>query len=241
MQLPGKTVLVTGAGRGIGRAIALALAHEGAKTVCVSRTVDELAETVRLIENAGGTAHAFPCDITDRDAVGVMVRDAANALGAVDILVNNAGVAEFKPFHEMDYGAWQRTFAVNLDGVFHVTQAVLPSMMARRSGRIINISSVAGLKPLPQQSAYVASKHALNGLSLTLALELREYGIAVHALCPGGVATRLAEEAMPSRDKTDWMTPEDIAHAVLYLATMSPRMTTDVLHVRRFGSAPLGA
>lgn len=241
VRLEGKTALITGAGRGIGRGIALAFAREGARIACLSRTEAELSETVRLVIEAGGAARALPCDITDRDAVGEAVRQAEDALGPVDILVNNAGVALFRPFHELNYEDWRRTLDVNLDGVFHVTQAVLPTMMARRSGRIINISSVAGLKALPKQSAYVASKHALNGLSLTLALELRDYGIAVHAICPGGVTTRLAEEAMPERDKADWMTPEDIAHAALYLATMSPRMATDVLHVRRFGSAPLGA
>ena len=241
MQLTGKTALITGAGRGIGRGIALAFAREGASIACTSRSEGELAETVRLVAEAGGKAQAFPCDIADAAAVDEMVKAATDAFGPVDILVNNAGVALFKPFHELTHDDWRRTFDVNLDGVFHVTQAVLPAMMERRAGRIINISSVAGLKPLPKQSAYVASKHALNGLSLTLALELRDYGIGVHAICPGGVDTRLAGEAMPDRDKTDWMTPEDIAHAALYLTTMSSRMTTDVLHVRRFGSAPLGA
>ncbi|MDZ4857956.1 MAG: SDR family oxidoreductase, partial [Candidatus Hydrogenedentes bacterium] len=158
----------------------------------------------------------------------------------IDILVNNAGYASFKPFIELSLKEWQQTIDVNLTGTFLVTKAVAPSMIARKSGRIINISSVAGLKPLMNQSAYCASKHGLNGLSKVLAMELREYGIGVHAICPGGVDTRLTQEAMPERDKSDWMTPEDIAHACLYLATLSSRATTDELVVRRFDSAPIG-
>jgi NAD(P)-dependent dehydrogenase (short-subunit alcohol dehydrogenase family) len=113
-------------------------------------------------------------------------------------------------------------------------------MVARKSGRIINISSVSGLRPILHQSAYCASKHALNGLTTALALELREHGIFVHAICPGGVATRLSEEAMPQRDRSAWMTPEDVAHTALYLASLGPRATTDLIYLRRFTSVPLG-
>jgi 3-oxoacyl-[acyl-carrier protein] reductase len=240
MQLEGKTALVTGAGRGIGRGIALAFAREGARIAAVARTAAELDETVHLVCEAGGAAAAFACDVTDPVAVRHTVQEAAARLGPIDILVNNAGVAVFKPFHELTEEDWRKTIDVNLNGVFHTVQAVLPEMMARKQGRIINISSVAGLKPLLHQSAYCASKHALNGLTLVLAMELREYGIGVHAICPGGVDTRLSREAMPHRDKADWMTPEDIAHAALYLATLSPRMTTDILLVRRFDSVPVG-
>ena len=144
----------------------------------------------------------------------------------------------------LDFGAlslddWNDTLAANLTSVFLCTRRVLPAMMARRAGRIINISSVSGLKPIAEQSAYCAAKHALNGLTKTLALELSEFGIGVHALCPGGVVTRLSEEAMPDRDKTGWMLPEDIAHAALFVATQSPRAATDIVHLRRFDSAPL--
>ncbi|MFP4501640.1 MAG: SDR family oxidoreductase [Candidatus Hydrogenedentota bacterium] len=240
MQLEGNTALITGAGRGIGRGIALAFAKEGAKIAGVARSDKELTETARLVHETGADAVVFPCDVTSPESVRAAVAGAHEALGPIDLLVNNAGFARFKPFHEYTFAEWQQTFAVNLDGVFHMVQAVLPDMMARKTGRIINISSVAGLKPLLHQSAYVAAKHALNGLTEVLAMELKEHNIGVHAICPGGVDTRLSREAMPERDKSHWMTPEDIAHAALYLATMSPRMTTDILPVRRFGSVPVG-
>ncbi len=241
MQLEGKTALITGAGRGIGQGIALAFAKEGAKIAGVARSEEELAETAHLVREAGsGAGVFFSCDVTSPESVRTAVAGTHEALGPIDLLVNNAGFARFKPFHEYTFAEWQQTFAVNLDGVFHMVQAVLPDMMARKAGRIINISSVAGLKPLRHQSAYVAAKHALNGLTEVLAMELKEHNIGVHAICPGGVDTRLSREAMPERDKSHWMTPEDIAHAALYLATMSPRMTTDILLVRRFGSVPIG-
>ncbi len=192
------------------------------------------------IRDAGGKAISLACDVTDPEQVQRAVDETHDSFGAIDILVNNAGIAIFKPFYELSADEWQQTLDVNLNGAFHCTQAVLPGMMHRRDGRIINISSVAGVKPINKQSAYCASKHALNAMSKVLAMELRDYGIAVHAVCPGGVATQLADEAMPERDKADWMTPEDIAHACLFLASQSSRATTDEVVVRRFGSVPIG-
>ena len=113
-------------------------------------------------------------------------------------------------------------------------------MIERGAGRIINISSVAGLKPIVNQSAYCASKHGLNGLSKALAMELCEHGVSVHWICPGGVDTRLARDAMPDRDKTGWMAPEDIAQVCAFLAGLNPRATVDEIMIRRFGSVPLG-
>lgn len=239
-MLEGKTILITGAGRGIGRGIALAFAARGCAVVAAARTGSEVDETVRQVHAAGARARGVLCDVTDAAQVRGMVEDALAAFGSIDILVNNAGLACFKPFHDLTEEEWRRTLEVNLTGPFLCTQAVLPSMMARRSGRIINISSVAGLKPILHQSAYCASKFGLNGLTRTLALELRPYGIGVHSVCPGGVDTRLAQEAMPDRDKTDWMTPEDIAETCLYLASLSPRAAVDEIMIRRFNSVPLG-
>ncbi|MBX7259244.1 MAG: SDR family oxidoreductase [Candidatus Hydrogenedentes bacterium] len=239
-MLKGKTILVTGAGRGIGRGIAVAFAARGCAVVAAARTKSEVDETVKLVEDAGVPALGVVCDVTDATQVRAMVDSALKQFGAIDILVNNAGYACFKPFTELTPEEWQRTLDVNLTAPFYCTQAVLPSMMARRSGRIINISSVAGLKPILNQSAYCASKFGLNGLTRTLALELRAYGIGVHSICPGGVDTRLAQEAMPDRDKTDWMTPEDIAETCIYLASLSPRAAVDEIMIRRFDSVPLG-
>lgn len=240
MLLTGKTAIITGAGRGIGRGIALAFADAGCRVALLARSRDELDETARIVGAQGGTASVHVGDVAKPEQVRASVDAVLAEFGHVDILVNNAGYASFKPFLQIPLDEWRRTLDVNLTGPYLMIQAVLPSMIARRSGRIINVSSVAGLKPIQKQSAYCASKYGLNGLSLVLAMELREYGIAVHSICPGGVATRLSEENMPERDKSDWMTPEDVAHAALYLATQSPRAATDILPIRRFDSTPLG-
>ncbi len=240
MLLKDKVVWITGAGRGIGRAIALMFASQGASTALSARTESELAETLAQVEEQGGKAISVPCDVAQPEQVQQAADLIVGVLGPVDILVNNAGYARFKPFAQLSLQEWQETLDVNLNGPFLCIQAVLPKMMERRAGRIINISSVSGLKPIEAQSAYCASKHGLNGLTKTLALELREYNIAVHAICPGGVDTRLSQEAMPHRDKSDWMQPDDVAHTALFLATMGTRATTDIIHLRRFDSPPLG-
>lgn len=239
MQLEGKTAFITGAGRGIGRAIALLFAQEGCAIAAAARTETEVRETAAAIQARGGKAFALVCDVTDPAQVAAAVRETEDRFGHIDILVNNAGGARFKPFQEITLAEWQQVLDTNLTSVFHCIQAVLPSMIARRAGRIINISSVTGIKAIQHQSAYCAAKHGVNGLTKSLALELREYGIGVHAICPGGVRTRLSEEVMPGRDKTDWLTPEDIARTALYLATQSPRAATDIIEVRRFDSEPL--
>jgi 3-oxoacyl-[acyl-carrier protein] reductase len=238
--LEGKTAFITGAGRGIGRGIALAFAAQGCAVACVARTQSELDETAGAIRRAGGRAIACVCDVADPAQVHAAVETTLADLECIDIVVNNAGYACFKPFTDLTPEEWQRTLDINLTAPFHVIKAVLPSMIARHSGRIINISSVAGLRPIADQSAYCASKYGLNGLSKVLAMELRPFGISVHSICPGGVNTRLAQDAMPQRDKTDWLTPEDVAHAALYLATLSPRAATDEILVRRFGNTPIG-
>lgn len=240
MLLEGKIALITGAGRGIGRGIALAFAQQGCDIAAVARTADEVNATVDAVKRTGRRALALMADISNERDVHSVTDETLNTFDRVDILVNNAGYACFKPFIELSLDEWRRTIDINLTGAFLCTKAVLPSMIAHRGGRIINISSVAGLKPLTDQSAYCASKHGLNGLTKVLAMELRQYGIGVHAVCPGGVDTRLAQEAMPGRDKSDWMAPEDIAHACLYLASLSPRATTDEIVVRRFNSTPIG-
>jgi NAD(P)-dependent dehydrogenase (short-subunit alcohol dehydrogenase family) len=236
--LEGKTTLVTGAGRGIGKGIALAFADQGSDVVAVARTVAEVEETAAEVRTRGRKALALSCDVCDPGSVRSVVDAALREFGKVDILVNNAGYARFEPLKDTSLEEWQRHLDVNLTGPFRCVKAVLPSMMKRREGRIINISSVAGLKPYLNQGAYCASKHGLNGLSTVLAAELREYNIGVHAVCPGAVPTKLTHEVMPERDMSDWMAPEDIAHACLYLATLSPRATTDVLALRRFAGKP---
>lgn len=239
MLLKDKTALITGAGRGIGRAVALAFAGQGCSVALVARTRDELEEVAAEVSALNGRTLVLPCDVADPGAVQEAAEKALNAFGRVDILVNNAGYACFKPVWELSLEDWRRSLDVNLTSAFLFCRALLPHMMERRSGRIINMSSVTGLKALPEQGAYCAAKHALNGWTKSLALELRPYNIAVHAVCPGGVDTRFSREAMPHRDKSGWMQPEDIAHTVLHLATLSPRVALDIVSLRRFAGEPL--
>ena len=239
MLLKDSVAIITGAGRGIGRAIAEQFADQGCHIAALARSPEEIEETITHVEARGCRGVAIPCDVSDAESVRKAVALAIETLGPIDILVNNAGVACFKPFMELSLADWETTMAVNLTGTFLCTQAVLPGMIERGAGKIINISSVSGLKPIVEQSAYCAAKHGVNGLTKTLALELQPHGIGVHAICPGGVVTRLAHEAMPDRDKTDWMLPEDVAHTAFYLATQHPRATTDIIHIRRFESSPL--
>ena len=188
----------------------------------------------------GIEAEGRTCDVTCRDNVMQAMDAAAERFKTLDILVNNAGYACFKPFMELTPEEWRATLEVNLTSVFHCCQAAIPHMMRQDYGRIINISSVAGLKPLEHQSAYCASKHGLNGLSKVLAMELRDCDIAVHTICPGGVDTQLSRDAMPERDKTGWMTPEDVAQAAVFLCKLSNRATVDEVVMRRFGGVPIG-
>lgn len=240
MLLKDKIVVITGAGRGIGRGLALAFADAGCHVAALARSAEEIEETAEAVRERGRDAVALPCDVTNRDDVQGAMDAVLERFGCIDILVNNAGYARFQKIEDLPVDEWLRTIDVNLHGPFYCIKAVLPHMIARRAGRIINISSLAGLKPYAEQGAYCASKHGLNGLSKVLAMELRPYGIGVHCICPGGIDTQLTREAMPHRDKSDWMTPDDVAHAALYLATLSPRASTDELIVRRFDSVPLG-
>ncbi|NLO32447.1 MAG: SDR family oxidoreductase [Candidatus Hydrogenedentes bacterium] len=239
MKLTGQNALITGAGRGIGRAIALAFAREGCHVALAARTSSELDAVAEEVRAAGGRALVLPCDVALPESIHATAEHALAALGHIDILVNNAGYACFKPIWTLTLEEWQRSLQVNLTSAFLFCQALVPHMMARRKGRIINMSSVTGLKALPEQAAYCAAKHGLNGWTKSLALELRPYSIAVHALCPGGVDTRFSRDAMPHRDKSGWMQPEDMAETALHLATLSPRVAMDIVSLRRFDGEPL--
>lgn len=194
--LEGQVAIVTGGGRGIGRAIALALATAGARVAVTARSTDQLVQTVQQIEQSGGHALSFPVDVTDSQGVRQMVTQVEEKLGPVDLLVNNAGTAgQSGPIRATDAEIWWRVLDVNLRGPFLCAQAVLPGMTTRRRGRIVNISSGASLGPWPHVSAYAISKAALNRFSETLALEVAADNITVFALAPGLVRTAMTDEA----------------------------------------------
>jgi NAD(P)-dependent dehydrogenase (short-subunit alcohol dehydrogenase family) len=204
-QLVGQVALVTGGGRGLGRAFADALASAGATVAISARSIDQLAETTAMIRAKGGRALAITADVADGQAVAQMVSAVEQELGPVDLLVNNAGVGgPLGPLWEVDPDEWWRNIEVNLRSVLLCSRAVLPGMLARRRGRIINVASVAGLAAIPFGSAYVTSKTAMIRLSETLAAETAAYGISVFAIHPGLVRTAMAEYGIESPEAQQW-------------------------------------
>ena len=192
----GRTALVTGAGKGIGKAISLALAHKGIRLVLVSRTAADLEQLAATIRQQGGQALALPCDVTQPDAVAAVVQDAAKALDRVDILVNNAGTVETRKFLNHDDQVWHRMLNANLNSAYYCSKAVVPMMMENKWGRIINIASTASKVGGKYLAAYTASKHGVLGLTRALAVELLPYNITVNAICPGYANTPMTERSV---------------------------------------------
>ena len=234
IDLRGQVAIVTGGGRGIGHAMALALCKAGAAVAVVARSGDQLAETVALVEEADGCAIAFPADVTDQQAVEHMVREVEGQLGPVDLLVNNAGHGgQIGATWEVDPDEWWRCMDVNLRGPFLCARAVIPRMIARRRGRIVTTASHTGLGLWPGLSAYAISKAAVIRLCENLAAETKEHGISVFAIHPGGVKTALTASQFKSEAARKWFPkfydyvaqggsgqpPERAADLVVFLAS----------------------
>ncbi len=186
MRLQGKVAVVTGASQGIGEVIALRVAAEGAKTVLAARSEENLAATGRRIAEAGGTSLIVSTDVTDESSVVHLMERTSAEFGPIDILINNSGVAgPMKPIENIASEEWDECFSVNVTGMFLCCKHAIPFMQERGSGRIVNISSMSGKRPLVHRSPYTASKMAVIGLTRTLAFELGEFGITVNAVCPG--------------------------------------------------------
>jgi len=244
-KLQNRVALVTGAGRGIGRAIAQALASEGAKVAVAARTQSEIDSVAAEIKQAGSQAIAFCADLSDRSVPAKLAADVKEQLGPLDILVNNSGLGSSsnpKPVVEFDTDFWDQSLAINLTAPYLLSKAVLPDMLARKSGRIITVASINSRLGSFHGAAYAASKHGVLGLMRTLAQEVAGDGITVNCICPGPVKTlmndrrieydagRLGRDVAAHEAKQTpiggRLDPEDISPMAVYLASDDARMVT---------------
>jgi len=224
-SLKGKVALVTGAGKGIGRATAIALAHEGVNVGLLARTEQDLVEVAKEIEALGVKTAYATADVSSIEEVNAAVEKLKTSLGPVDILINNAGIGKFGKFLELEPEEWKKIIDINLLGVYYVTRAVLPQLIDKNGGDIINISSTAGQKGAPVTSAYSASKFGLLGLTESLALEVRKHNIRVTALTPSTVATELAyKQNLTDGNPEKVMQPEDLAEYMVAQLKLHPRI-----------------
>ena len=240
MKLRGKTALVTGGGRGIGRAIALGLAQEGAQVAVLDILADNAAAVAGEIEATGVKALALPCDLTKRAQVERAVADTLAQFGQIDILVNNAGWDRMELFLDSEEETWDKIIAINFKGMLYVCKAALPSMVARGQGKVISIASDAGRAGSTGEAVYAGTKGAIIAFSKTLAREMARYKITVNVVCPGLTETPLLQGIREQSPKTEKVIeavtraiplgrvgqPEDIAGAVVYLASPAADFVT---------------
>jgi NAD(P)-dependent dehydrogenase (short-subunit alcohol dehydrogenase family) len=229
-DLTGKGALVTGASRGIGRAVALGLAQAGADVALAARNEEQLNEVRAQVEELGRKAVVLPTDVSDADAIRRTVEEAISALGQLDVLVNNAGGSSYMgPFTNMRFRGWEKVMRLNVDSVVHACQAVAPHLLERHTGSIINVASVAGLTGSPALAAYGASKAALVSLTKTLSIEWGSSGVRVNALCPGWTATDLNRDMWENEQLSNammarvplarWAKPEEMVGPAVFLAS----------------------
>jgi 3-oxoacyl-[acyl-carrier protein] reductase len=229
--LAGQVAVVTGAGRGIGAAIARQLAALGATTVLCGRTQSSLDQTARTILELGGKTEVIPCDVTVLHQLEYAAARVDSTFKRLDILVNNAGIGGFRDaLHALPPQDWDRILNTNLRGVYYAIRAFAPLMIRAHAGHIINISSLAGKNALPNGAAYAASKWGLNGLTYSVAEELRGHNIRVSVVCPGSVDTELSPHT--GKDPNKMLQPDDIAHAVAMLVTQAPQSFVSEILVR---------
>ncbi|TDE54361.1 3-ketoacyl-ACP reductase [Flavobacterium sp. GT3P67] len=224
-DLKNKNALITGAGKGIGKAIALALAKEGVNVILVARTQEEIDSVAAKVRSLRVKALAITADVADINSVNAAVAKALAEFGTIDILINNAGIAAFGKFLELEPTDWERIIQVNLMGTYYVTRAVLPNMIERQTGDIINISSTAGLSGNALTSAYSASKFAVLGLTESLMQEVRKHNIRVTALTPSTVATDMAKELkLTDGNPEKVMQAEDMAELIIAQLKLNRRV-----------------
>ncbi len=224
-SLQGKNAIITGAGKGIGRAIAIALASEGVNVGLIARTQADLDKVEAELKADGVKVSLATADVSSNEEVNDAIDKIKDDLGSIDILINNAGIAKFGKFLELEIADWEKIIQVNLMGTYYVTRAVLQTMIDQQSGDIINISSTAGQKGAPITSAYSASKAGVLGLTESLALEARKHNIRVTALTPSTVATELAiENNLTDGNPDKVMQPEDLAELIVAQLKLNKRV-----------------
>lgn len=219
--LKGKVALITGASRGIGFAVAQRLAQMGANLCICARNQEILASAARELEREGTEVVAIPADMAKPTEIASLTLRAEQALGPVDILVNNAGVGYFGPFQDASDENWDAVLDTNLKAVFLLSKAVVPAMIRRKTGHIVNIASLAGKNAFAGGAIYCASKWGLLGLTACMAEDLRSHGIRVSAVCPGSVATDFTPHV--GKDQSKMLQPQDIAHAVEMIVSQEPQ------------------
>ncbi|MHB9128743.1 MAG: SDR family oxidoreductase [Candidatus Humimicrobiaceae bacterium] len=238
MNLKDKVVLITGASKGIGKNISIALAKEGAITVLVSRNKETLEKTHEEILSLGGKALAIPADISKEEEILNLFSKIKDQFGRLDILINNAATIITGKLVDFSLKDFDKMMQTNLRGLYICCQQALRIMLPQKSGYIINISSVAGFKGYAEQSAYTAGKHGVMGITKSLAAEVYKDGIFVSAILPGGVDTELAWYARPDIDRSILISPQDIADTVLYLLRLSDTAWVDQIYIHRKTAQP---
>jgi 3-hydroxybutyrate dehydrogenase len=245
MRLQNRIALITGAGRGIGRAIAEHYAREGARVAVADLTLESAQEAVDAIEKAGGTAMALAMDVTDEAAVDEGVAAIVKAWGGLDIALANAGIQHIDPVHKLAYADWRRVMNVHLDGSFLVTRAALKQMYAGGGGTMLYMGSVHSLEASPLKSPYVAAKHGMLGLCRAVAKEGAEHGVRSNIICPGFVRTPLVDKQIPEQAKALGISEEEVISKVMLKNTVDGEFTTvdDIselaVHLAAFPSAAM--
>ena len=219
VSIENKVAVVTGSGRGIGRGIAIELGRLGAQVVLAARSRNELEETARMI---GKSASVVPTDVRRKDDLERLFEQTTTALGPVDVLVNAAGLGIFGPVIDFSDEAFEILIETNLRGIFFASRFVLPSMIERKQGHIINIASIAGKVGSANRAVYCASKFGVVGFTESLAEEVRQHGVRVSVICPGSTDTRFSPSETSGKSSERMLRPEDIAHAVRMIVTQEP-------------------
>ncbi len=236
--LSNKTALITGASRGIGKAIALKLASAGVRIIACASSKQNLEQTVSEIKSKNGAVESLSCDLAQADQVKHLAQEALQAYGQIDILINNAGASIKKTFDQSTDEEWNRLFAVNAMAPFILCRECLPALKKSPAASIIQIGSVVAHKGYEGQSLYSASKHALLGFTKVLAEEVKSFGIRVHSINPGGVYTDMVKSMRPDLDPSGLIQPEEIAEIVHFLLTHRNNAMLDDIHIRRANGSP---